>query len=341
MTAQSNIVTCFPIESSQVEQIETVIASLSEECVGFDILVSSQGDIGKHIMDADIFFGHAKTPVDWKAVVAQKRLRWIQSSAAGLDHCLTPEVIDSEIVVTGCSALFARQVAETSMALLMGLVRRLPVFFVAKSQKEYVRRPTDELQGKTIGIVGFGGNGQQIAKTLRPMVNRIVATDQFPTACRGAVIQGIVDRVFPADDLETMLPQADVVIVTLPLSEGNENRLGEKQFALCKSGAYFINVGRGSVVDQAALIKYLANGHLAGAGIDVANPEPIEPESPLWEMDNVIITPHIGAQSAFRVPKTIDLFCENFPRYLSGKSLINLVDKQLGYPRPENRIKLD
>jgi D-3-phosphoglycerate dehydrogenase len=333
MTTLPKIVTCFPIEPSQVEQIQDAVGNQ------FDVVASNQEQIGKELFGAEIFFGHAKTPVEWADVIKQKKLKWIQSSAAGLDHCLTPEVIDSDILVSGCSALFAKQVAETSMALLMGLIRSLPVFMEAKRNREYVRRPTNDLQGKTVGIVGLGGNGQQIAKTLRPMVEKIIATDRFPDYCRNAVNNGIVDRVYPADGLEEMLPQADVVIVTLPLSEGNENRIADQQFAAFKSGAFFINVGRGSVVDETSLIKYLENGHLAGAGIDVANPEPIKADNPLWEMDNVIITPHVGAQSEFRVPKTVDLFCENFSRYVAGETLINWVDKQLGYPHPKHRIQ--
>ena len=114
-----------------------------------------------------------------------------------------------------------------------------------------------------------------------------------------------------------MLPHMDVIIVTLPLSKSNEQRISERQFRLLKAGAYLINVGRGSVVDTDSLVRNLANGHLGGAGIDVVDPEPLPSDSPLWEMDNVMITPHVGAQSPLRVPVTIDLFCSNFklPEY--------------------------
>lgn len=294
--------------------------------------------IGSAIMDATIFFGHAKTPVDWQAVVAQGQLKWIQSSAAGLDHCLTPEVIESDIPVSGCSALFAPQVAETSMALLMGLLRSLPVFFAAKSKQEYVRRYTDELFGKTVGIIGYGGNGQQIARTLAPMASRIIATDKFPDSTDPLPIDQRVAEIFPASQLNVLLEQADVVIVTLPLSAENEQLLSDAQFSSMKKGSYFINVGRGSVVEQDALIRHIASGHLKGVGIDVADPEPIAVDSQLWQFDNVIITPHIGAQSEFRVPRTIDLFEQNLARFVAGETLLNQVDKPLGYPRPEHRF---
>ena len=149
-----NIVLCFPLQEPHVNQIRE--ASKDD----FNVIVSSQETIGRYIFDADIFCGHAKTPVDWAKVVEQDRLQWIQSSAAGLDHCLVPEVIASPIVVSGCSALFSNQVAETTMALLMGLIRRLPVFFHAQQARQYVRQPTDDLFGKSVAILGFGGNGQ-------------------------------------------------------------------------------------------------------------------------------------------------------------------------------------
>lgn len=335
MSERQKIVTCFPITPQQVARLKQLVEP------NFEILEATQDSINKDIFEADIFFGHAKKdPIDWAGVVKQGRLKWTQSSAAGLDHCLSPEINDCDsIQVSGCSGLFAPQVAETSMALLMGLLRSLPVFFEAKAKREYVRRFTDEIFGKTVGIVGYGGNGQQIAKTLKPMCRRILATDRFPNETVAEGFEGLAE-VLPDSKLNDMLPQCDVVIVTLPLSDDTRDLISKEQFAAMPKGSYFINVARGSVVDQAALIEAIETEHLAGAGIDVANPEPIEPDSKLWEFPNVIITPHIGAQSIHRVPRTIDLFCKNFPRFLAGETLINLVDKQLGYPRPEHRFDM-
>ena len=308
----------------------------------YEVVKSSQESIHEDIFDANIFCGHVKTkkPVDWTEIVSAGKLKWIQSSAAGLDHCLAPPVIDSEIVVSGCSALFARQVSETSMALLISLVRSMPVFFRAQQEKEYVRRPTDDMHNKKVGIIGFGGNGYRIASSLRPLVGEIIATDMFPEAVEHAVQSGVVDQIFPAEALEEVMAQCDVTIVTLPLSSANEKLIGERQFSMIKEGAYFINVGRGSVVDQDALIRHLQSGRIAGAGLDVADPEPIEQDSPLWEMENVVITPHVGAQSAWRVPLTVDFFCENLQNYVAGQPLMNSVDKSLGFPRPQHRVEL-
>ena len=328
------IVTCFPLNSSEVDRIR------EHGKDHFEVIASDQNLIAKDIFKADIFCGHAKVPVDWQAVVDQGKLVWIQSSAAGLDHCLTPPVIDSPIVVSGCSALFAPQVAEQMMALLMGLIRRMPVFFQAQQNKEYERQPTDNIFGKTVGIVGMGGNGHRIARVLAPMVRRIIGTDCFPEACEKIVSEGAVEKVYAENKLEEILPVCDVVIVTLPLSDSNEKRISDEQFRLFKAGAYLINVGRGSVVDTDSLIRSLQRGHLGGAGIDVVDPEPLPVDSPLWDMSNVIVSPHVGAQSPLRVPVTVDLICKNMDRFLQQQPLINLVDKQLGFPRPHNRIDL-
>ena len=330
-----NIVTCFPLSENHADQIRKSMGA------DYRLIISSQEAIGEDIFAADIFCGHAKFLLDWPGVVNRGRLKWIQSSAAGLDHCLVPAVINSSIVVSGCSGLFANQVAEQAVALLAGLVRRLPLFFRAQQRKEYIRRPTDDLFGKVVGIVGFGGNGLRIAEVLRPLVGKIYATDAFPEFCSGQGSRRWINQILGPDGLETMLPKCDIVIVTLPLTAANENRISDGQFRKFKSGAYLINVGRGSVVNTESLIRTLQTGHLAGAGIDVVDPEPLPADSPLWEMENVIITPHVGAQSELRLPATVDLFCENISLFRSGKTLRNLVDKKLGFPRPEDRLDFD
>lgn len=333
-TMLPTIVTCFPVPEHLVQKIKTRVDGR------FEVIASTQDRIAKDLFKANIFCGHAKVSVDWQGVVDAGKLDWIQSSAAGLDHCLTPAVIASEILVSGCSGLFAPQVAEQSMALLMGLIRRSPVFSRAQQTKDYVRRPTDNLQGKRVLIVGFGGNGQRIARTLRPMVDQIVATDFFPEAGQSLVAESIVESVRPANDLNALLPEADVVIVTLPLSEMNEQLISDDQFRRFKPGAYLVNVGRGSVIDTKAMIKCLNKGQLGGVGIDVVDPEPLPLDSELWDLENVIISPHVGAQSPRRVPTTVDLFLENVTRFEEKRSLLNQVDKELGFPRPEHRIAL-
>jgi len=292
---------------------------------------AGQQRIGEAILDADIYFGHAKVPVPWKEVVDQGRLKWIQSSAAGMDHCLVPEVIASDILVSSASGLFANQVAEQTFALLLGLIRSLPVFFRAQQTKDYTRRPTHDLHGKTVGIVGLGGNGRKIAEILSKFETRILATDLFPYDKPDCV-----EQLLPADHLDELLRQSDVVILAIPLNADTYHYIDEKCFAAMKPDSWFVNVARGQVVKESALISALQSGKLAGAGVDVAEIEPLPHDSPLWEMDNVIITPHVGAQSASRNLDATKLFCKNLKRFANGESPINLVDKRLGFPiRPK------
>lgn len=319
------IVLCYPIQPRHQAQIQAAAP-------GHEVVDAGQERIATELLDADIFCGHAKVPVPWDEVVRLGRLRWIQSSAAGLDHCLVPAVIDSPIIVTSASGLFADQVAEQTLALLLGLLRSLPTFFHAQQAREFIRRPTRDLHGATVGIVGLGGNGTRIAEVLRPFKTRIIATDVFTDpqpAC--------VDVLWPADQLDRLLAESDIVILCVPLNEQTEGMIAAPQLARMKRGAILINVARGPVVVEADLVAALRNGHLGAAGLDVTQVEPLPNDSPLWDMPNVIITPHVGAQSARRADDTTNLICENLRRYFAGQPLLNLVEKRLGYPTPAAR----
>lgn len=315
------IVLCFPVEERHCRQ-------LAAAAPGCEIVDAGQERIAAELPAADIFIGHAKVPVPWPEVVRQGRLRWIQSSAAGLDHCLTPEVIASDIPVTSASGLFANQVAEQTMYLILGLVRSGATFFAAQQRHEFVRRPTRDLLGSTVGIVGFGGNGLRIAEVLIPFGVRILATDLFPCEPPPGV-----EAVWPADRLPDLLAQSDLVVLAVPLNEQTQHLINSAALAQMKPSALLVNVARGPVVDQLALVDALRSGRLAGAGLDVAEVEPPPQDDPLWDAPNVIITPHVGAQSARRVDVTVDFACENLRRFFTGEPLLNLVDKQLGFPR--------
>lgn len=316
------IVLCYPVTPAQVAQIAAAAP-------GHEIVDAGQERIAAEILGADIFCGHAKVPVPWDRVVEQGRLKWIQSSAAGLDHCLVPSVIASDIIVTSASGLFANQVAEQTLALLLGLLRGLPVFFRQQQTREFIRRPTGDLHGKTIGIVGLGGNGRRLAEILAPFRTHVLATDWWPIdkpAC--------VEELLPANRLHEILPRVDILILTMPLNAHTRGMIAARELALLRPGTILINVARGPVVVEADLVEALESGHLAGAGVDVTEVEPLPPDSPLWEMPNVIITPHVGAQARTRNDDATRLVCENLRRYLGGKPLMNLVDKQLGFPEP-------
>jgi D-3-phosphoglycerate dehydrogenase len=319
------IVLCYPLEPRHLAEIQAAAP-------GHEVVDAGQERIAAELLAADVFCGHAKVPVPWNEVVRRGRLAWIQSSAAGLDHCLVPEVIDSRIVVTSASGLFADQVAEQTLALLLGLLRSLPTFFRAQQAREFIRRPTRDLHGATVGIVGLGGNGTRIGQVLRPFKTRIVATDVFADEQPPCV-----DALWPADQLDRLLAESDVVILCVPLNEKTQGMIAAPQLARMKPGGILVNVARGGIVVESDLVAALRSGRLGGAGLDVTQVEPLAADSPLWDLPSVIITPHVGAQSARRADDTTRLVCENLRRYLAGRPLWNLVDKRLGFPTPAAR----
>jgi phosphoglycerate dehydrogenase-like enzyme len=316
------VVVCYPLENCHLQQLQQA----APDC---EIINAGQERIAQELPTADIFCGHAKVPVPWKETVAAGKLKWIQSSAAGLDHCLVPEVIHSNIQVTSASGLFADPVAEQTMALLFGVLRNLPTFFHQQQTKEFTRRPTRDIHGKTIGIVGLGGNGRRIANVLAPFRVRILATDYFPIDKPECV-----EAMWPKEKLPELLKQVDILILCIPLNAETMGMIGERELNLLKPGSIVINVARGQVMQETALIAALESGHIAGAGVDVTEVEPLPIDSKLWNLPNVVITPHVGAQSAVRASVTTDLICENLRRYFKNEPLLNLVDKNMGFPVP-------
>lgn len=322
MSSTTNIVLCYPVEAKHLSQIGATAPNAR-------LIDAGQERIATELFNADIFCGHAKVPVDWDGVVRQGRLRWIQSSAAGMDHCLTPSVIDSDIVVTSASGVLADQVADQTLALLTALLRGIPTFLSAQSRREFIRRPTLDLHHSTIGIVGFGGNGRRLAEVLSAFKTRILATDLFPIDK-----PAYVEQLWDADRLEELLPLVDILILAAPLTDRTRNMLSAKQFALMKRGAILINVARGQLVVENDLADAIESRQLFGAGLDVTYEEPLPTTSRLWDLPNLIITPHVGGQSARRIDQMTDFFCENLRRYQNGEPFRNLVDKRLGFPRP-------
>jgi phosphoglycerate dehydrogenase-like enzyme len=323
-SAIMRIVTGYPVEPRHLDQIAAAAP-------GAEVIDAGQRHIPTEILNADVFCGHAKEePVAWDEVVRRGRLRWIQSSAAGLDHCLTPEVIASDIQVTSASGLFADQVAEQALALLLGLLRGLPVFFRAAEKREFLRRPTGDLHGATVGIIGFGGNGRHLAKLLAAFRTRILATDVFPVDC-----PPYVERLLSPEGMREVLAESDVVILCVPLNDTTRGMFDATTLAQMKPGSILINVARGKVVVEDALVRALESQHLKGAGLDVTEIEPLPESSRLWDMPQVIITPHVGAQSRHRYDDVTDFFCRNLAQMQAGRPLLNLVDKHLGFPRRE------
>ncbi len=316
------IVLCYPVEPCHISEIASVAPDA-------EIVDAGQDHVASELPTADIFCGHPKVPVPWHDVVRKGRLRWIQSSAAGLDHCLVPVVIDSGIMVTSASGVLADQVSEHALGLAIACTRRLPLFLDQQARREFVRRPTRDLTGATVAIIGLGGVGRRLANVLAPFRVRILATDWFPIRRPAGV-----EFLGPPAALPDVLAQADIVFLCAPLTDHTRGMIDAAALARMKPGAILINVARGGLVDAVALAAALESGHLDSAALDVTPEEPPDPSSPLWTAPRLIITPHVAGQSGRRIDAMTGFFCDNLQRYVRGESLRNLVDKRLGFPEP-------
>jgi D-3-phosphoglycerate dehydrogenase len=327
-----NLVVCF--KEIQVE--DYLIDRIKQVWSDVDIINVGQDRIAEALLEADYFCGHAKVPVDWNKIVQRGRLKWIQSSAAGMDWCLVPPVIESEIIITTASGVLADQVAEHTLGLIISWMRNLPTFLKEQHDKQtpdyrkFIRRPTRDLTNSVVGIVGFGGVGRRLSQVLAPFKTRIIATDLFPV-----MKPPQVDELWDADKLNVLLNQSDVVILCLPLNSVTRNLFDKNKFKQMRNDALFVNVARGQLVVMNDLIDALDSKLIAGAVMDVTSPEPLPPNNPIWNFTNVIITPHVAGQFHRRFDNIVDIFIENIKRYKKGEKLINYLTpegKQAGFP---------
>jgi len=328
-----NLVVCFkdtPVEEAHIERIRSAWA-------GVDIVNVGQKDVAGALLNADFFCGHAKVPVDWQQIVQNQRLQWIQSSAAGMDWCLVPAVIDSDISITTASAVLADQVAEHTLSLILAWKRNISTCLhdqhapLSPNYRKFVRCATRDLTGCTVGIVGFGGVGRRIAEILAPFQAIVLATDLYP-----AEKTTHVHKLWRADRLEHLLQRSDVVILCLPLNQHTRGLFNIERFYQMKPDALFVNVARGDIVVTDDLVRALNENRIAGAVLDVTAPEPLPPEHPLWDFfPNVIISSHVAGQSKRRFDDVLDIFIANIHRRKSGQQMINhlsLDGKRLGFP---------
>ncbi len=274
------------------------------------------------------------------------QLKWIQFHYAGIDHALDAPILQRDgLLVTTLSGANAAQMAEYVLTMLLALGHRLPDLFKAQRAAEWPadrwqRFMPQELRGSTVGIVGYGAIGRQIARLLHAfgaivLANKRDATDPryhgYIAAGQGDPNGDYVRRLYPAEALRAMARHCQALVVTVPLTPQTRHLINAEVFNALPDGAFLVDVSRGGVVDHEALLSALQNGRLDGAALDVFPQEPLPPESPLWQMENVIITPHISGNSPHYKARAMTLFKENLRRYLDGKPLYNLFDPQKGY----------
>jgi len=248
------------------------------------------------VADTDIFVGWSLRPEQFKLA---RKLKWIHSTAAGVGQLMYPELRQSGITVTNASGIHTIAMAEHVLGFLVALARRFPDALRHQWQRRWAQqeiwdaqlRPR-ELRGQVLLIVGFGAIGHELAKRVRPLGMQIWAVTRS-----GQGDTALADRILPASRLDEVLHEADYVVLAAPETPETHHLIGQKQLQQMKPTAFLINVARGSLIDEAALIETLERRAIAGAALDVAQQEPLPPESPLWSLDNVLITPHISAVS--------------------------------------------
>lgn len=262
---------------------------------------------------------------------AAPNLRWVQGSMAGAGEVAGKAgLLETDVVVTTASGVYSGPLAEFVLMAMLQHAKDLDRLRRDKREKVWRQTHTGTLEGKTLCIVGVGNIGRAIAERARPFGMRVVGVKR--TVREDDPAREHADELFPTDRLSDALAGADYVALTLPGTPETRHLMSAEAIRSINKGAYFANVGRGTVVDEEALVEALREGHLSGAALDVFEVEPLPPESPLWELDNVIVSPH----ATDMVPDLIntrqtDLFCENLRRYLAGEPLVNVLDKRLLY----------
>jgi phosphoglycerate dehydrogenase-like enzyme len=256
------------------------------------------------------------------------RLKWIQTISAGVDRTLTPDIAASPVIMTNVSGMHAAPISEFVFTMILTFAKNFPRYLKNQEIKKWERYPSEVLEGKTLGILGLGSIGRRIAHLGRACGMRVVATRRHvKKICRARD----VDVVYPREQINLLLAESDFVVDCLPYTPETDKFIGEKELRQMKPAAIIINIGRGRTIDEEALIRALEEKWIAGAGLDTFEREPLPPESPLWELPNVIVTPHMSGWTDDYGTKAAAIFCENLKRYVEGRKLFNVVDKKLRY----------
>jgi phosphoglycerate dehydrogenase-like enzyme len=284
--------------------------------------------------EADVAF----TPfVDADVFPSATQLRWVQSPAVGIGNLMFPELLASEVVITSARGIRARSIAEHVIGVTIALARQLPLAFRAQvthqwaqDQLEGSQTAVRTLQGQRMGLIGFGAIGVEVARIAVPFGFRVSAVRRRvgQPGPDGAVE---LEAVWPPDRLLELLSQSDVVVLAAPHTPETKRLIGRREVEAMKRGALLVNVARGKLIDDDAVIEALRDGRLGGAALDVFTREPLEPVSPYWDLPNVIVTPHTsGAMQDYWTP-LVALFAGNLRRFENDQPLLNVVDKKAGY----------
>lgn len=302
---------------------------LYKEAAGKDadvVAARSAAAFEKELVDADGIVGGISKEQFAKA----KKLKWVQSVSAGVEgYSFWPEFMESDVALTNCKVVQGPTIGDHAFALLLSMTRGM--YSYIPNRREWKSRADapagiTELPGMTAVIVGVGGIGMQIAQRAHGFGMKVIGVDP-----KDIPVNNYVPEIVKPDQLEEVLPRADVVFIAAPLTPESEKMISTKQFDAMKRGAYFIAVSRGRLYDKSALVKAIDSKKLAGAGLDVTDPEPLPANDPLWDFDNIVITPHVASHAKGSDVRRLKVIVGNIGRFAQGRPLTNLVDKSVGY----------
>lgn len=305
---------------------EWLASRLRNDFAGLEVVqLSSYEELGDAIADADILLAWTLRPQQFARA---RKLRWIHSTAAAVHGLMFRELVESDVEVTNASAVHAPVVAEHIVAAMLALAKQLPDCVRAQAERRWIQeklRPR-ELLGARVCLVGLGAIGREFIARIRPFGVHITAVREHPE--RGP--EG-ADAVAGPAELNRLLPECDYVVLAAPLTPATRGILSAERIALLRPSAYLINVGRGPLADEAALAEALRSRAIAGAALDVFSAEPLPPESPLWRLEDCLLTPHSAAITEKLWDRHYAFLSENLRRFISGESLLAVVDKRKGY----------
>ena len=308
------------IGSRQAPEVE---AMLSDVPTDVEVRFLPHGEtLRENIADIEILFGH----IGEDTMPAATALRWVHQPHAGVEGFMYPAFKVSDVMLTNCRGLYGTQIAEHAFALLLSITRQIPTQLEFMKTKHWERVPCIELAGMTMGILGLGGIGKAIAARAQAFEFNVIAADAEPMDKPDTV-----SELYGLNGLMDFLARSNVLMVCCPSTPETHKLLSQAQFDQMLDPSYVVNVSRGKVIDEAALVAALQNGKIAGAGLDVTYTEPCPPENPLWEQKNVILTSHSAGASQHIRRRAMQLFIDNLHRYVAGEPLVNVVDKQKGY----------
>lgn len=283
------------------------------------------------IADAEIYFGYG-FPRELFDAADRSKLKWVHSGTAGIGSALYPEFVASDVAFTNSAGIHGPPMAETALAMILHFARGLDIATRAQPNAQWTKSEFEqpgllrEIAGATLGIHGFGGIGRELAWRAGALGMKVIATRRSNRAGPPDV-----ELLRGADALGTILQRSDYLVIAAPSTPDTKDSIGPAELRRMKPDAIFINVSRGDIVDESALADALVHGRLRGAGLDVFATEPLSPDSPLWHLPNVLITPHVSATTTEFWRRETDLIVENVGRYLDGRPLRNAVDKHAGY----------